>query len=415
MTREEYELWKKEDLEEQKAHSKEIADQVWNTVELRLKRRFIEGTFTCKSRNIAFTVHQESNTLIWKRLDFILYIPEINLEVPCVYYGNGIAFDIDKYGEMLLPYYNEEKGIFYKKIIEEAQKECATEDWIKVPYDSTFSLKWRQQEVIDYYYDMEMKHYDECNKKNIPIYGYCYYDDTGIYLAKYTATDYYKQTHKIVKGTYRDAQMKGDYAEFWIPKLIFDNYSGYCKKLWNTYIPVNEETDDYQEIDVIVLTEYGIVALECKNRITPISFPDIEGDKWYDAVNNEFYSPLKQNKKHIEALRRYLADIVPENVPYINVICFLCNSNSIFFLENQSVADRYEYTHKDIIMGNAYSVEDKLNKLFENSKKTISTDMIDNIFVKLYANTQFDSEKKRKIVDRIKERYGKNETQSGTD
>ena len=85
MTREEYELWKKEDLAEQKTHSKEIADQVWNEAEKKLKKKFIEGTFTCKSRNISFTVHQETNTLMWKRLDFILYIPVINLEFPCVF------------------------------------------------------------------------------------------------------------------------------------------------------------------------------------------------------------------------------------------------------------------------------------------------------------------------------------------
>lgn len=408
MTREEYELWKKEDLAEQKTHSKEIADQVWNEAEQKLKKKFIEGTFTCKSRNISFTVHQETNTLMWKRLDFILYIPEINLEMPCVYYGNGIAFDIDKYGELLLPYYNEGKEVYYKKIIEESRKECTNEEWIKIPYDKhTSSLKWRQQEVIDCYYKMELSHYEEWNEKYIPIYGYCYYDHTGIYLAKYTATDYYKQTHKIVMGTYRDAQMKGDYAEFWIPKRIFDDYSGYCKKLWNTYIPVNEETNDYQEIDVIVLTEYGIIAFECKNRITPVSFPDIEADRWRDAVNNEFYSPLKQNRTHIEALKRYLSDIVPENVPYFNVICLLQDCESIFFHEHQAVADQYELAHKDIVMGCTYTVGKKLNQLFENSEKVVSTDILDKVYEKLYENTQFDSEKKKKIVERIKERHEK--------
>ena len=315
----------------------------------------------------------------------------------------------------MLPYYNEGKEVYYKKIIEESRKECATEEWIRVPYDKyTSSLKWRQQEVIDYYYKLEMEYYEEWNMKFVPVYGYCYYDDTGIYLAKYTATDYYKQTHKIVMGTYRDAQMKGDYAEFWIPKRIFDDYSGYCKKLWNTYIPVSEKTDDYQEIDVIVLTEYGIVALECKNRITPISFPDIEGEKWYDAVNNEFYSPLKQNRKHIEALKRYLSDIVPENVPYFNVVCFLHDSYSIFFHEHQNVADQYENDHKDIIMGCPLTVKEKVNQLFENSEKVITTDTLDKVYEKLYPNTQFDSEKKKKIVDKIIERHGKNETQSGS-
>ena len=41
MTREEYIKWKQQDLEEQKTHSKEIAEKAWNTIELKLKNRFI--------------------------------------------------------------------------------------------------------------------------------------------------------------------------------------------------------------------------------------------------------------------------------------------------------------------------------------------------------------------------------------
>ena len=254
---------------------------------------------------------------------------------------------------------------------------------------------------------MERRINYEHDYKEMPIYGECYYDDTGIDLAKYTGTDYYKQTHKIVRGNFRNAQMKGDYAEFWIPKRIFGNYKGYCKKLWNTYIPVNEKNNDYQEIDVIVLTEYGIIGLECKHRITPVSFPEIEADKWYDAVNNEFYSPLKQNRKHLEALQKYLADNVPEGTPYINVICFLCEyKNMAFYSEHQSVVTQYEYNHKNVIMGDTYAVEEKLNKLFQNSERVLSLNILDEIYEKLYPNTQFNSEKKKKIVEKIIERHG---------
>lgn len=407
MTREEYIRWKQQDLEEQKTHSKEIAEKAWNAIELKLKNRFIEGTYYCKSKNVTLTVHDETNTLMWKRFEFVLCFPEINLEIPCIYYGQDISFDIDKYDEVLLPYYNEEKSRFYKKIIEEAKKECVGDDWIKIPYDTTATLRKRQQEVIEQYYKMEIRNYNDGYFRNLPVYGYCYYDETGIYLAKYTATDYYKQTHKIVKGTFKNAQMKGDYAEFWIPKRIFDNYQGYCKKLWNTYIPVHTKTDDYQEADVIVLTEYGIICLECKNRITPVSFADIEGDKWYDAINNEFYSPLLQNRKHVEALKRYLADIVPENVPYINVVCFLCEyKNTAFFHEHQIIVEQYEYTHKDVIMGDNYVVEEKLNRLFQESEKVITPEELDKIYERLYEYTQFDSEKKKRIVEKIIERHG---------
>ena len=43
MTREEYIRWKQQDLEEQKTHSKEIAEDVWHTIEQILKKKFVDG------------------------------------------------------------------------------------------------------------------------------------------------------------------------------------------------------------------------------------------------------------------------------------------------------------------------------------------------------------------------------------
>ena len=101
--------------------------------------------------------------------------------------------------------------------------------------------------------------------------------------------------------------------------------------------------------------------------------------------------------------------MVSENVPYINVVCFLCEyRNAAFFHEHQIIADQYDYTHKDVIMGDIYVVKEKLNELFQKSEKVISVEKLDKIYERLYEYTQFDSEKKKKIVEKIIERHGTN-------
>lgn len=59
-------------------------------------------------------------------------------------------------------------------------------------------------------------------------------------------------------------------------------------------------------------------------------------------------------------------------------------------------------------MGDIYVVKEKLNELFQKSEKVISVEKLDKIYERLYEYTQFDSEKKKKIVEKIIERHGTN-------
>lgn len=94
-------------------------------------------------------------------------------------------------------------------------------------------------------------------------------------------------------------------------------YEGKC--LRNLYVP--RKNGGTTEIDVIYITRKGIFIIESKNYIGYIFGDDSAynwtstlygGKTWYGGkkvIKNHFYNPVKQNRKHINALREYLGGI----------------------------------------------------------------------------------------------------------
>lgn len=81
--------------------------------------------------------------------------------------------------------------------------------------------------------------------------------------------------------------------------------SFYKKILRNLYIPYNGGTS---EIDLVMLTEFGIYVIESKNYSGWI-FGSENDRNWTAKYINEtetFYNPIKQNDGHIKALKKHL-------------------------------------------------------------------------------------------------------------
>ena len=97
---------------------------------------------------------------------------------------------------------------------------------------------------------------------------------------------------------------KGDTGENIIEYDLI-NLPFYKKIIRNAYIPYNGGTS---EIDLIMLTEYGIYIIESKNYSCWI-FGSEKDRNWtakYINKTNTFYNPIKQNDGHIKALTNYL-------------------------------------------------------------------------------------------------------------
>lgn len=77
----------------------------------------------------------------------------------------------------------------------------------------------------------------------------------------------------------------------------------------NLYIP----TDKYEtEVDLVALSEYGVYVIENKNYHSKTIYGNVKTDYWlcqyYLDYTEKLYNPVKQNKKHLEAIKALLKD-----------------------------------------------------------------------------------------------------------
>lgn len=91
------------------------------------------------------------------------------------------------------------------------------------------------------------------------------------------------------------------------------------KVLRNIYVP--KDNGETSEIDVVFITQKGILVIESKNYSGWI-FGDEKSTYWTAMLpnkeKNRFYNPIKQNKTHCKWLGRYLG----EEFPLFSIVVF---------------------------------------------------------------------------------------------
>lgn len=92
------------------------------------------------------------------------------------------------------------------------------------------------------------------------------------------------------------------------------------------YLKLNRG-DYFSQIDLVLLTDVGIVVIEVK-KITGRIYGNIDQDYWtqvlaYGRYKYKLYNPLKQNKSHVIHLKRILNE---PNVPFFSLIVFYGNN-----------------------------------------------------------------------------------------
>lgn len=94
----------------------------------------------------------------------------------------------------------------------------------------------------------------------------------------------------------------------------------------NVYVP-NKKGQD-AEIDLLVVSKKGIFVFECKNYGGNI-YGDAKRREWVQYIGHKksyFYSPLLQNRKHVEVLKDFLAESGIK-VPIIPVLATITRGN----------------------------------------------------------------------------------------
>ncbi len=171
-------------------------------------------------------------------------------------------------------------------------------------------------------------------------------------------------------STYDEARAIGYDGEFSLFKCLLNNQMfEHAKILTNLVIPTGVDNRT-TEIDMLFITEYGIIVFEVKNyKGTIYGKPeDKYWTQYFRTVSNQkFVNPIKQNEYHIIALRKLVCEPIFSIIYFSNPECNITNVCS----ENLQCA---------VINDARMSVV--LHKISLTSKE-ISVDRIDEIFQEL--------------------------------
>lgn len=165
---------------------------------------------------------------------------------------------------------------------------------------------------------------------------------------------------------------KGAIGESIICNLINSNIDVYYKIVRNVYI---KNEDKYTEIDIILITSFGIFIIESKNYNGSVIYGKEEDFNWTEffikskksfKINN----PIKQNQYHINFISKYLN----KSLDYFK--------SYIVFGKNISLSKlQYDKTKNKII--NTSQVVEYLIDDMHNSDIIFSHEEIDKIYIDL--------------------------------
>ena len=129
------------------------------------------------------------------------------------------------------------------------------------------------------------------------------------------------------------------------------------------------------QIDLVLVGNRGVYVVEVKSFPDAKIYGDTKKSKWYYYSHGrkyEIYSPLRQNKKHVEYLKTFLKDF--GDVPVFSIITMVCEDFKIS-------GEKDDYT---MICNSLPAMERALYKVAENKPEV------------------FDDVKKQEIFDYIK-------------
>lgn len=144
--------------------------------------------------------------------------------------------------------------------------------------------------------------------------------------SKATERDNREQT-SLIKNNKSKSMRKGEWGEEkdW---MELSHLSSEYKVLHDILIPYKNWDLDYSQIDHVVISAYGIFVIEAKNY-TGVIIGSEEG-KWYQD-DRLIKNPIKQNEKHINAIKALLLKQGYRNLLFHNIVTLnaRCNMNQV--------------------------------------------------------------------------------------
>ena len=210
----------------------------------------------------------------------------------------------------------------------------------------------------------------------------------AIQISRYKKTSYYQITRLSYFAMQRDKGRLGEYETY---RLLRSFEKNGARFLFNVYLP--KGNDETTEIDVLMISRDGIFVFESKNyggwifgderqKIWTQTLPNGRGK----ARKNRFLNPVWQNKLHIEALRRVLAD---RKVDFYSLIVF----------SNRCELKQIKLYHDDICVIHRCDIILAVNRCHGNV--SLSDEDIADIYRELFPYSQVTEAEKQKHIEDI--------------
>ena len=155
-------------------------------------------------------------------------------------------------------------------------------------------------------------------------------------------------------------EITGSFGEY-LAKIYSDKYAG----VFVLHDVLIHGADGHtSQIDLILIGDKGIYVCEVKMYSDAKVYGDINKSKWsyYNhGQKYEIYSPIRQNAKHIEYLKTFLADF--GDIPFFSVVTMICED----FKVSGACDD-------NTVLCNSLPAMDRGLKLLANKKSEVLTD-----------------------------------------
>ncbi len=176
-------------------------------------------------------------------------------------------------------------------------------------------------------------------------------------------------------------------------KLKVSNFLGNKGKiLRNLYLPTEE--GGTSEIDLIYITQKGILVIESKNYSGWI-FGRQYDQYWTQSLpnhsKNRFYNPIRQNYNHIKWLQQYLE----LDIPLFSFIVF----SERCTLKNISLKDDSVFVMK------RNDLRSYIKKVWKDHPDALTPEQITQISEKLFPLTQVDAAQKAAHIEAIRQKF----------
>lgn len=188
-----------------------------------------------------------------------------------------------------------------------------------------------------------------------------------------------------------------------LPKLneITGSFGEWLAKTYAKTIPgalvINDvlvDGDDgyTSQIDMIIVGGKGIYVIEIKMYTDAKIYGDMKRSKWsyYNHGNKyEIYSPVSQNKKHVEYVKKFLRDF--GDIPVFSIITMVCDDFKIS-------GDRIENT---IVCNSLPAMERALYTVSENMPIVFDENQQKKIFEYIKNNQHIGKDARREHKERV--------------